>query len=148
MIAELVRRPVDDLRDPLARARSTLIAIRDHADHGIRDDPLSGARLDRSRTGQQGDLIPLAVGGCLFPGCGVSNPRPQMTGRGNQSTNSGKAGAGAGGVTGSLERSHAPLHVREVAESVSPRPASSVSIGCILVPARCFPSSSRAHFSK
>jgi hypothetical protein len=40
---------------------------------------------------------------------GVSNPRPQMTGRGNQSTNSGKAGAGAGGVTGSLERSHAPL---------------------------------------
>jgi hypothetical protein len=38
MIAELVRRPVDDLRDPLARARSTLIAIRDHADHGIRDD--------------------------------------------------------------------------------------------------------------
>jgi hypothetical protein len=28
--------PVDDLRDPLARARSTLIAIRDH---GIRDDP-------------------------------------------------------------------------------------------------------------
>ena len=39
MIAELVRRPGDDLRDPLARARSTLIAIRDHADHGIRDDP-------------------------------------------------------------------------------------------------------------
>ena len=39
----------------------------------------------------------------------MSNPRPQMTGRGNQSTNSGKAGAGAGGVTGSLERSHAPL---------------------------------------
>jgi hypothetical protein len=39
MIAELVCRPVDDLREPLARARSTLIAIRDHADHGIRDDP-------------------------------------------------------------------------------------------------------------
>jgi hypothetical protein len=34
-----VRRPGDNLRDPLARARSTLIAIRDHADHGIRDDP-------------------------------------------------------------------------------------------------------------
>jgi hypothetical protein len=39
LIAELVRRPVDDLRAPLARARAALIAIRDHADHGMRDTP-------------------------------------------------------------------------------------------------------------